>query len=534
MTLTEHVDHLFSEWNKTDTPGCAIAIIQNGKVIYTRGYGMADLEHSIPISANSVFDIGSISKQFVAMSIVLLEKQARISLDDEIQKYLPEIKRYEHPITIRHLIHHTSGLRDYLALMDMAGWPFEFDYCEEEIIDLIARQKELNFQPGEEFLYCNSGYFLLGEIVKRVSGFSLREFANKNIFTPLGMQNTHFHDDFTEIVKNRAAGYSPNEDHGFKIDMSLFDAVGDGGVYTTVEDLCLWDENFYHNIIGGYGQDLIEEITTPGKLNSGEGLDYAFGLLVSSYRGLKTISHGGVWMGYRAGMIRFPEQRFSVICLSNLSSIIPTQLVRQISDIYLAEEFTKPEEKTIHTEQQSLELSKSEMEDKTGFYRDIRSGTIWELTAQEGKLMVEVTGESFQIIPTSPNCFKSVGFPLVIYIEFEKHGPPGLPMMKVQMEGSKPDCLERVNAIPLESCQLADYAGDYYSDELGTQYRLLLENGALSVSRENSPREHLKQVSRDLFTRRRTYEFIRNEQNRVVGFNLQAGRVKNIQFLIRL
>ena len=194
--FTTKVDELFSEWNSPDSPGCAVAIIQRGQIIHSCGYGMADLEHAIPISTNSVFDIGSISKQFTAMSVALLARQKKLSLDDEIQKHLPEIRRYKYPITIRHLIHHVSGLRDYITLMELAGLPFENEYPDDEIISLIARQNELNFRPRDEHLYSNSGYFLLGEIVKRVSGMSLRAFADENIFTPLAMNRTHFHDDW--------------------------------------------------------------------------------------------------------------------------------------------------------------------------------------------------------------------------------------------------------------------------------------------------------------------------------------------------
>jgi CubicO group peptidase (beta-lactamase class C family) len=301
---TDRVDSLFSEWDKPDSPGCAIAVVRDGAVIYSRGYGMADLDHAIPISAHSVFDIASTSKQFTAVCVALLARQGKLSLDDQIQKYLPEIRQYEQPITIRHLIHHTSGLRDYIALMELAGWRFENDYSDDELIGLITRQGELNFQPGDEYLYCNTGYLLLAEIIKRVSGVSLRAFADEAIFAPLGMKATHFHDDFGEIVTNRAVGYSPEDGGGYRIDMSLFDVVGDGGVYTTVEDLCLWDANFYHNVVGGCGQDLIEEITTPGRLNSGAALDYAFGLRVKPYRGLGSLSHSGRWVGYRSEMIR--------------------------------------------------------------------------------------------------------------------------------------------------------------------------------------------------------------------------------------
>jgi len=224
--LTARVDKLFADWNKPDSPGCAIAIIQEGEIIYKRGYGMADLEHDIPISSKSIFDIGSTSKQFTAICIALLICQEKLSLDDEVQKYITEMAIYEHPITIRHLVHHISGIRDYLSLMELAGMRFENEYPDEEVIGLISQQKELNFIPGEEYLYSNSGYILLAEVVKRVSGQSLSKFADEQLFKPLGMDNTHFHDDFTMIVKERAMGYSPNDQGGYRIDMSIFDVVG--------------------------------------------------------------------------------------------------------------------------------------------------------------------------------------------------------------------------------------------------------------------------------------------------------------------
>lgn len=339
--ITDKVDRLFTKWDKPDSPGCALAVIQNGEIVYKRGYGMANLEYDIPISPHSVFDIASNSKQFTAMCIVLLARQNMLTLDDELQKYIPEIPRYSHPITLRHLIYHTSGLRDYLTLMNMSGMICENKYLTEEIIALLARQQSLNFQPGTERLYSNTGYLLLGEIVKRVSGKSLRVFAEEQIFAPLGMKNTHFHDNFKEIVKNRADSYLPKKGGGFQIDMSWHDNAGAGFLYTTIEDLSLWDRNFYENILGNCGQDLIEEITTICKIKKYENSPRkcAFGLLLCRYRGLKVIKHGGAWFGYRSDIVQFPEHNFSVICLANVRTFNPTKLVFKVADIYLDCEF---------------------------------------------------------------------------------------------------------------------------------------------------------------------------------------------------
>ena len=338
---TDKVDKLFAKWDSTVSPGAALAIIRDGEIIYKRGYGMANLEHNVPITSTSVFRIGSTSKQFSASCIAILALQGKISLDDDIRKYIPELSKHEKPITIRHLVHHTSGIRDYLTLASIAALPDDHFYTPEDSVELIARQKGLNFLPGEEHLYSNSGYFLMGEIVKRVSGKSLNDFAQEHIFKPLGMKNTHYHDDHTLVVKNRADGYSPTKG-GFRINMTTLDHVGDGGVFTTVEDMFLWDQAFYTNKLGKQLMDLIQ---TPGALNNGEKLNYAFGLGIDEYKGLNRVSHGGGFVGFRAQMVRFPDQKFTVVCLANLGTINPSRLCTQIADIYLADHFKKAEKK---------------------------------------------------------------------------------------------------------------------------------------------------------------------------------------------
>jgi CubicO group peptidase (beta-lactamase class C family) len=334
-TKTNKVDELFAKWDSTVSPGAALGIIQDGKFIYKRGFGMANLEHNIPITSKTVFRIGSTSKQFTAAAAAILSIQGKISLDDDIRNFIPELPDYSKPITVRNLIHHTSGIRDYLGLAYLSGKSDDDFYTPEDTVSMIARQKTLNFVPGDEHLYSNSGYFLLGEIVKRVSGKTLNEFAQEHVFEPLGMHNTHFHDDHTRIVKNRADGHIHSKG-SLKISNTTLNHVGDGGVFTTVEDLFLWDQAFYNFKLGKELMDLLHQT---GVLNDKKELTYAFGLDVSDYKGLKLVSHGGGFVGFRAEMIRFPEEKFTVICLANLGSINPSRLCRQVADIYLSEKF---------------------------------------------------------------------------------------------------------------------------------------------------------------------------------------------------
>src|SRR5215216_5221403 len=406
----EQVDKIFAMWDKPDSPGCALAIIKDGQIIYKRGYGMANLEHNIPIASTTIFDTGSVSKQFTAMSILLLAEAGRLSLDDDIRKYMPEIPQYESPITIRHLIQHTSGLRDYLALMALRGERDDDFYVDEEVVDLIARQKRLNFKPGDQWLYSNSGYFLLSQIVKRASGKSLRMYADENIFKPLGMKNTHFNDDHTEVVKGRATGYAPGRS-GFRISVSTLDMVGDGNVVTSVEDLFLWDQNFYHNKLGKGGQDLINQAQATGVLNGGKKHDYAAGLVVTSYKGLKEVSHGGAFVGYRAATVRFPDQQFSVACECNLAVTDPMTLAHRVADVYLREQFGQGAATLAPAPgggSRFIQLSEPELKERTGAFRDPVTGVIVKLSAAEGGLNANVSGRIITFAPTSANEFQSL------------------------------------------------------------------------------------------------------------------------------
>ncbi|HEY1424622.1 MAG TPA: serine hydrolase domain-containing protein [Candidatus Acidoferrum sp.] len=279
------VDELFADLSKPGSPGCALAVARDGKIVYENGYGLANIEENVAITPQTVFDIGSTSKQFTAASILVLEEQGKLSVQDDIRKYIPEIPDYGHKITILNLLNHTSGLRDYLTLFELAGVNIDSVTTDDDALAVIARQKALNFEPGGDWLYSNSGFFLLSVIVKRVSGKTLREFATESIFTPLQMKQTVYRDEHTQLVANRALAYDPKEtEGGFTLDVSYFEQTGDGAVHTSAEDLLRWDENFYSGKVGG--KTLLSEIQEPGKLNNGKVLDYAKGLFVGEYRGI--------------------------------------------------------------------------------------------------------------------------------------------------------------------------------------------------------------------------------------------------------
>src|SRR5262247_3685957 len=393
--LNARVDAVFAQYEKADSPGCALGVIKDGKLLYARGYGMANLEHNIPNGPKLVYDTGSISKQFAAASIQLLVQQGKVSLDDDVRKHVPELPAYQKPITIRHLLHHTSGLRDYSGLFLLAGVNFDDTATEKDALDIILRQKALNFTPGDEWLYSNSGYFLLSIIIKRASGKSFAEFAKENIFDPLGMKHTLILDNHKKIVPMRATGYSPNPRGGFQIEMSNFEQTGDGAVQTSIEDLLLWDQNFYEPKVGG--KAFLEQMQAVGSLNNGDKLDYASGLMIGEYKGLRRVSHGGGWAGYRSELARFPDQKFSVACLCNLSVTNPSMLAMRVADVYLSEEIKalelkkakEIEAKTGGGLTGTVVIAEEKLKDKAGIYRSLTNGELRRITLREGNLWID-------------------------------------------------------------------------------------------------------------------------------------------------
>ncbi|HLZ92266.1 MAG TPA: serine hydrolase domain-containing protein [Candidatus Acidoferrum sp.] len=391
------VDEVFSDLTKPGSPGCALAVYREGKIIYAKGYGLANIEDKVAITPQTVFDIGSTSKQFTAASVLLLEEQGKLSLNDDIRKYVPELPAYGQKITILQLLNHTSGLRDYLTLMELAGINIDNVTTDADALALITRQKALNFTPGSDWLYSNTGFFLLSVVVQRASAQSLREFAAKNIFAPLAMTHTQYRDSHTALIAGRALAYDEKENKlGYALNVSYFEQTGDGAVHTSVEDLLKWDENFYSPRVGG--KVLLSEIQEPGKLNGGKLLDYAKGLFVQNYRGLHTVNHGGAWGGYRAELLRFPDQHFSVACLCNVGNAGPSRRAHQVADVYLGNLMEPKENKSKEAEnkeKKEIALSAEELREFSGEYWSEELAVVYRLGVVEGKIRIlSISGAS--------------------------------------------------------------------------------------------------------------------------------------------
>lgn len=419
------IDKVFATWNTRESPGCALGVYQNGRIVYERGYGMADLENDVPITPASVFYVGSLSKQFTAMAAALAIQQGKLSADDPIRKYLPELPSYADQITVRHLVHHTSGLRDYNTLFSIAGRRGDEAYDNPTVLRITARQKALNFEPGTEYLYSNTGYTLLAVVVERATKRPFAEYAEQQIFKPLGMTVSHFHTDAGRLVKGRANAYAVGQG-GTRLDTPSNERAGAGGVFTSVRDLLHWDENFYTARVGG--KALIEQVQTPGKLKNGKALEYAWGLTIGSYRGAKTVDHGGSLGGYRAHLIRFPEHHTSVAALCNLA-IAPSGLVRQVADVVLKDKLKEARQittgggarptQTAGTAAAPTLDAKMQGSYAGKYVSDEIDATFTVAAAGTGlTLQRDTDREPMALQPTGPDTFRARGFT----IRFEKSG----------------------------------------------------------------------------------------------------------------
>ena len=531
-------DAFLAQWNKNDMPGCSVGAVRDGRLVYGRAFGMANLDYDVPNTTSTLFNLASASKPFTAMSIALLAQQGKLSLDDDIRKYVPEIPKYDDTVTIRHLIYHTSGIRDYLALIFFSRLGADNAYSDKVILNMLARQKNISFKPGEKYQYSNSGYFLLGVIVERASGKSLRLFAEENIFKPLGMKNTRFFDNRFEVVKNRASGYLVSADKKIRARSSLFDLVGSGGVLTTIEDLSLWDQNFYQPKVGN--KELIGLLTTPGILKSGEQTDYAFGLFRNEYKGLPVIKHSGNMAGFRAQLVTFPDQRFSAIALCNNSAMFPSAIAEKLADIYLEGQL-KPDmpsqEKVAESVPQTTALPEKDALRYAGVYASKESGAAFKLNLKDGKLINSgLLRNETPVMTIAENRFLIIaGTDKYELTPIFKSGT--ISEIKLIKNGGKPDVFVPVKPPFDAPQQLSEYAGTYYSDELDADYKLTLQDNNLVLQIGENFENRLTAASADYFTIQGgvvNLTFTRDEQGKIAGFVFNSaadGRdVKGIAF----
>lgn len=516
---SQKVDQIFSVYDKPESPGCSLGVIRDGEFVYRKAYGLASLELGVPLSSQSVFYMASVSKQFTAASVVLAAERGYLSLDDDVRKYIPELPAYGHVITLRQMINQTSGLRDFLDLLILSGHDRADFNSPEEIFRIVVRQQGLNNIPGEEWIYSNTNYFLLGMVVKRATKKSLADFAAENIFHPLGMTHTLFFEDHTLVVPGRVPAYDSSPHDSFRVDWSTsFALVGAGGLMSSVDDLLFWDKNFYANRLGK--GTLVQELQTPGMLNDGNKISYAMGLDLGNYRGLSTVEHDGKTFGYRTELLRFPDQRFSVICLCNAASAAPENLARQVADLYLADQ-VQPGASALNPSGNENLPDPAEF---AGKYLDARTHETYTFTASNGDLMVD--GEVLR----RNNANQFIGPSEFGVISFE--ALKGTMQAKHEKKGETYFSGSRVQELHLGEPALASYAGQFRSTELDTIYGLSLEKGALTLRNRDNPPQKLTPIAKDEFDADNfgTLVFERNSGGRVSGFRVYTDGARGIAF----
>jgi len=535
------VDAIFAPWATTSTPGMSLGIYRAGEIVYTNGYGMSNLEHGIPIVPGSIFHIASISKQFTDMSIALLQAEGALNVDDDVRQYVPEMPDFGTTITIRHLIHHVSGLRDQWALLRMAGWRSEDLVTEDDVLDLLTRQTALNFAPNSEYLYSNTGYTLLAVIVRRVSGKTLRQFAHERIFAPLGMTSTHFHDDHREIVVGRTQAYEPRTGGGYHVSIPVFDVVGTTSLFTTVEDLAKWDANFTTAQIGGPA--IIEQIQTPGTFTDGTAMTYAWGLMTGEYRGAKRVGHSGADHGYRADYLRLPEFGFTAVVLSNIADSNPGLLTQRVVDAVLGDHLAPATTFAVPTAASASAgippiVSATAL---AGTYRAADGASYATITSRDGVASLE-SWESLTLNVIGNGRFvadAAVG--PAIRIEATSVQEDGLVgEIAVVTPGEPTATYTRVDLPTRDADALAAYAGEYWSDELGVAYEIVADRvaGTLLVRRRKFADQTLTPLDADVFGRGSLafgtiVTFARDASGTVTGFRYTAGRIRNLVFTKR-
>ena len=515
------VDALFSKWT-LKTPGCAVGVAENGKAVLEKAYGMADLEHDVPNAADTIFEAGSVSKQFTAAAVLLLARDGKLSLDDPARKYVPELPDYGRPLTIRHLLTHTSGLRDWGGVEEIAGWPRTSRvYTHAHVLDIVSRQKSLNFEPGTNWSYCNTGYNLAAIIVSRVSGTSFAEFCRARIFEPLGMTRTSWRDDFRRIVKGRAIAYSEGKD-GFRQNMPFENVHGNGGLLTTVGDLLRWNENAVAQKVGD--AEFLRQQVQPGTFNDGTSHDYALGLYIRPFMGVPEVGHSGSTAGYRAYLARFPNQHVSVAVLCNVSTGEAERYAHQAAAFYLGSALTPPQSPT-EAGAEDAATRPTVPAERAGLYRNTATGMPLVLLSRDGRWTLEGGAPPANtLLVRSPSQLESAGGGR--RFDFTSGG------LRVGNRNGTVELYERVERAEPTPADLARLAGTYSSDEAETVLEVAVNGSALVVKRRPDTTIALRPVYKDGFTAPGLglVRFRRDASGAVTGLSVGVDRVWDLRF----
>ena len=527
ITIEEGIDNLFEEWNAEDHPGGIVGVMLNDELLYAKAFGEANLTHGIKNDTSTLFNIASISKQFTAMGIVRLHEQGLLNIDDEIQKYLPTVPYFQEKITIRQLMHHTSGLRSLHGLVEMAGWRKNDPRTTDDLFRLMELQKELNFKPGEEFLYCNTGYMFMARIIENVTEQNFIYWTKKNIFEPLGMYNTYVEEDYANIVKNNADSYYASNG-AFKKAIPFWGYLGSGNGHTTVSDLLRWYNNFTHPQKGW--ETAFEVLMTQDTLNNGELNTYAFGIQIDSFMDYKRIQHGGGIGGYRSFACSYPEADLKIVVLTNFNSSDVRGKVGAISEMLLERKSSDlAKHEWIERKVSPKKLTKFEgsyWNDKESFSRKIylKNDTLWYSRSSENESALIPCGEESGLFRMNDGNHFIVKFD----VSNEKN------KMIVGFGESDAGYFEEYSLSFPSDRDLGKYVGEYYCPELKVTYTFVLDkSGVLYAEQIRLGKLSARWLKKDIFQVEwplSDVRFERNEFGELIGFRASNGRVKNVWF----
>lgn len=530
---TNRLDEIFARWSKPGSPGAAVAVMQHGKLIIEKGYGLANLEYDIPVTPETVYHVASVSKQFTAMALVLLEADGKLSLEDDVHKYLPELPDYGHRVTLRQLLQHTSGIRDQWQTLGIAGWRLDDVITQKQILRLLFRQKELNFAPGTRHLYSNGGYTLAAEVVARVSGKPFPLFCQERLFGPLGMTRTHFHDDHRRIVHDRAYSYEKTGE-GYQASPLNYANAGATSLFTTASDLVRWLDNFRDPKVGGRAG--IDRLQEQAVLADGKKIDYALGVSVGQFRGRKTISHGGGDAGYRSFVLWVPELELGVAVVSGLASFNSGEVAHKVARVFLGEKSSPEDAKPSPAAAESrryITLAPDVLGQYVGHYK-LEIGMETDIRLQAGKLMADVAGaqpQELRALATNRFYLEQLGGEVEFLTEKE-----GRCRLVVKHDGATIKG-ERTDLAPQKTASPEEFQGIYWSDELETEYTIVFKNGKLTAEHIRHGEIGLDPAGKDRFSTREWFmpevHFIRDGSNCVSGLTLGGGRVTAIRFVKR-
>jgi CubicO group peptidase (beta-lactamase class C family) len=533
LKSVEKANQYFKNWNSKSSGGAAIAVVKNGKIVFSNAYGMANLEYGISNTTNTIFHAASLSKQFTTYAILALEKEGKISLDDDVRKYIPEVPNFGKKITLRHLASHTSGLRDQWRLLYLGGWKIDDVILNKDIINLVSKQTSLNFDPGSKLSYSNTGFTLLAEVVARVSGKSFAEYTQDVIFKPLGMTNSQFYDDYEKIVKNRAYSYKTKGKITKKSKLS-FATVGATNLFTTVNDLCKWA--IYLNNPTYKNKDLFVRMNTPAKLNNGEVTEAAMGQWYGAkYKGLEWFDHTGSDASFRAYFSRFPEHNSAVVILANTTPINASGYALATADIFLKEYYkTEPQPKKTTSKKKKkldkfIKLKKSQLLKYCGKYWEPGEWYNREIKLINDTLVYYRDKNSeTKLAPIGENSFKMLGDTNDVNVIFKKNNK-NEKIMRVVINGSK-----NIPFFKYNSFSINKYKGFFFSKEVNNTIQFYIKNNTVFIKLFKKDPIQLKLIKKDLFTSSNRHfkqiEILRDSKERISGLLVSNGGITNLKY----